>query len=77
MLMAVTGSAVTGAGVDADRSMAVEYTLDRVLNDVGELGLTTAASVREVRTLGPVDRALIWRESLGLLGGLWLDILED
>lgn len=74
--MAVMGSAVTGTGVDTDRSMAVEYTLERVLNDVGDRGLTTAARVREVRTLGPVDKALIWRESRGLLGGLLLDIVE-
>ena len=70
MLIAVTGSAVTGSGVDTDRSMAVEYTLDKVLKDVGERGLTTAASVLEVRTLGPVDNALICRDSRGLLGGL-------
>ncbi len=65
-MMAVMGSAMPGA----DRSTAVEYTLERVLKDVGDVGSTTAASDLDVRTLGPLDRARIWRDSLGLLGGL-------
>lgn len=47
----------------------------RVLKDVGERGLVTAASVRDDRMLGPVVRDLIWRDSLGLLGGLRVDIM--
>lgn len=55
-LRAFTGaSAWTGV----DRSIAVTYTLERVLNEVGDVGSTAAASVLDVRMLGPVERALI------------------
>jgi hypothetical protein len=35
---------------------------------------TAAARHLEVRTLGPLARALIWRDSLGLFGGLCGDV---
>lgn len=48
-----------------------------MLKDVGDVGLTTAAMVLEALRLGPLDMALIWRDSLGLFGGFWLaDILS-
>jgi hypothetical protein len=65
-LMAVTGSGWTGV----ERSIAVTYTFERVLNEVGDAGSTAAARVLDVRMLGPVERALICSDSLGLLGGL-------
>jgi hypothetical protein len=43
--------AVTGSGVE--RSMAVTYTLESVLKDVGDFGSMAAARVLDDRTLGP------------------------
>lgn len=44
--------------------------MDKVLKAVGDLGSTAAARVRDVRRFGLLERALICRDSLGLLGGL-------
>jgi hypothetical protein len=68
----VGGFSCTGV----DRSTAVAYTLESVLKAVGDLTSTAAARHLDVRPLGPLARALIWRDSLGLLGGLEGDVLD-
>ena len=37
---------------------------------MGDDGSTVAVSVLEDRTFGPLEATLVWRESLGFLGGL-------
>jgi hypothetical protein len=43
--------------------------LERVLKAVGDFTSTWAASDLDVLPVGPSAMALIWRDSLGLLGG--------
>ena len=50
--------------------MAVTYTLERVLKDVGDLGSIEAARVLDDLTVGQCEMALIWSDSRGFLGGL-------
>lgn len=40
------------------------------MNDVGDLTSTAAARFLDVRPVAPFAIALIWRDSLGLFGGL-------
>lgn len=44
-----------------------------MLKDVGDLTSTAAARLLDVLPVAPFAIALIWRESLGLLGGLFGD----
>jgi hypothetical protein len=44
-----------------------------VLNAVGDFGSTAVANVLEVRTVGLLNMALIWRDNVGLLEDLFGD----